>query len=74
MTMEVISPSKETEDTMVQRAAPLPQVVPRPRPAMTGGTASRFKKQSQGAFVNIKQAMNDTAHNASGGAYPTEIV
>ena len=74
MTMKAILPSKETEDAMIQRAAPPPQPVPKPQPAMAGGTASRFKQQSQRAFLNIQQAMNDTAHNASGGGYPKVIV
>ena len=74
MSMKAILPSKETEDAMVQRAAPPPQPVPKPQPAMAGGTASRFKQQSQRAFLNIQQAMNDTAHSASGGGYSKGIV
>lgn len=74
MTMKAILPSKQTEDAIFQRAAPPPQPVPKPKPAASGGAPSRFKKQSQRAFVNIQQAMNETAHNPSGGAYPKEIV
>jgi len=81
MTMKAILPAKQREDGndgMAHRVAPPPQPVPKPKPAVSGGAASRFKKQSQRAFVDIQQAMNETVSAPSvistNTIYPKVIV
>jgi len=73
---KMILPSKQSEQGTLHRVAPPPQPVPKPIskvPVPVGG-ASRFKKQSQRKFVNIQQAMNETASNRICDNMPKVIV